>query len=141
MKLKLWLVLVMVLLVPVAVGAQSGILLNPGGQVAFESLDHAKLQSYTVGWFRVGETEPTASETIAAASATPGTGPWTGLLTLRATTRPPFLRYVLKIRGTAIPPCEFCETPWSDPGVWENGADRGTDLGYTPSQLKGFVLR
>jgi hypothetical protein len=120
------------------------IMLNPEGVISFDSIDHDKAVSYRVGWFRTLEQgEPDVSETILmTAVTTNATGP---KYTMQARTRPPFRKYVLKIKLAAIDTaCDAdlgpCESSWSEVATWTKDGQSGMWLGYTPRNATGVVL-
>lgn len=127
------------MLLPTVSAGQTSLLLNPSGAVTFDSPDHAKAASYTVGWFKLAtDAAPAVAETVLVANVT-GVGPYT----LQTKTRPPFAKYVLKVKVTGVAPCDpgFCESPWSDPGTWTKDGVNGSDIGYTPANPRNFLIK
>jgi hypothetical protein len=127
-----------------AQGAPPPILLNPEGVISFDSIDHDKAVSYRVGWFRTeDQAEPDVSESILVPSVTTNA---TGLkYTMQARTRPPFRKYILKIKLIALTAsCDAdlgpCESAWSLTAAWTKDGNSGTWLGYTPRNASGVVL-
>lgn len=128
---------VVVLLVALPAAAQGPILLNPQAMVTFDSPDHAKAATYTIGWFTADPNVPASSETVAASEVT-GSGPYA--VTFK--TRPAFKRYTLKLKMTAKD-CDpgMCDSPWSEVATWTTATGSGMDVGYTPANPRGFVLQ
>jgi hypothetical protein len=125
-------------------GTPPPIMLNPEGVISFDSVDHDKAISYRVGWFRTAEqTEPDVSESIlVTAVTTNATGP---KYTMTARTRPPFRKYLLKIKLTAVATsCDAdlgpCESAWSEMASWSKDGQNGNWIGYTPRNASGVVL-
>jgi hypothetical protein len=127
--------------------AQVPLMLNPGGDIGFDCSDHARLTEYRVGWFRLDtDAEPAVAETVPVGAITvPSPGATTGL-TFRLRTRPPFARYVLRMKAVAGAPCTPtpelpCESGWSDAGTWTQAAISGVWIGYVPNRPSAFIIR
>jgi hypothetical protein len=135
------LVVVAILVLAASAAAQNPILLNPQGTFTFDSPDHAKATSYTLGWFLTTDTAKPASTQTVVASTVTGAGPYT----IAFNARPAFRRYVLKLMMTAAPPCDVgtCDSPWSEVATWTTVTppSTGTEVGYTPQNPRGFVLQ
>ncbi|MBP7568767.1 MAG: hypothetical protein KBA95_01790 [Acidobacteria bacterium] len=120
------------------------ILFNPDGVISFDSVDHDKAVSYQVGWFRTeDQAVPDVAETVLVTNVTTNASAPT--YTLQARTRPPFRRYLLRVKLVALATsCDAdlgpCESSWSPTATWTKDGASGTWLGYTPRNATGVVL-